>query len=402
VTLPPELLDRLRRPRPQPPPPREGDPPLLEEESRTKQEPPPPPPPERRAKGKREPRPGQEQIFLVIPKSRPGYWVGVRLPARAAERPEPVPAVLLIYSSSIFANNLLFDWILWAVIPLGVVFVSALCWMPFVRGLTRSVAQMSRVTGRMALGQFDVRVEEVRRDELGQLGSEINDLASRLASFVNNQKRFLGDIAHELSAPLARIQFALGILEQKAEQSPQVQVAALREEIQEMSSLVNELLSFSKAGMDPAGVPLAPLKLSAIVEKAVARESGQIAVTVDPQLEVLANEAYLMRAISNLLRNAVRYAGGAGPIEVSARREKDIVQIVVADSGPGVAEDSLDQLFVPFYRPESSRARDSGGAGLGLAIVRSCVEACKGTVACRNRKPTGLEVTITLQSARVA
>ena len=191
-------------------------------------------------------------------------------------------------------------------------------------------------------------------------------------------------------------------MEQRADQSSEKQVGTLREEIQEMSVLVNELLSFSKAGMDPGGVSLVPLTLSSIVERAVGREGGHgpmIDVAIDPKLVVLANEAYLLRAISNLLRNAIRYAGDAGPIQVSARKEKDLVEITVADSGPGVAEEALDQLFVPFYRPESSRNRDSGGAGLGLAIVRSCVEACKGTVVCRNRKPAGLEVIIRLGAA---
>src|SRR5258705_6409338 len=87
-------------------------------------------------------------------------------------------------------------------------------------------------------------------------GRQINRLAGRLESFVGSQKRFLGDIAHELCTPIARVQFALGILEQKAgvEQSEHVNV--LHEEVQEMSGLVNELLSFSKAGLNAATVPL--------------------------------------------------------------------------------------------------------------------------------------------------
>ena len=70
--------------------------------------------------------------------------------------------------------------------------------------------------------------------------------------------------------------------------------------------------------------------------------------------------------------------------------------LTVADCGPGLPEQSLDDIFTPFYRPEAARNRDTGGAGLGLAIVKSCIEACRGTVVCRNRQPSGLEVTIAL------
>jgi two-component system, OmpR family, sensor histidine kinase CpxA len=69
----------------------------------------------------------------------------------------------------------------------------------------------------------------------------------------------------------------------------------------------------------------------------------------------------------------------------------------VADSGPGLPEAELEQVFTPFYRPDTARTRETGGAGLGLAIVRTCVEACGGTVVCRNRKPAGLEVAIRLK-----
>jgi two-component system sensor histidine kinase CpxA len=71
----------------------------------------------------------------------------------------------------------------------------------------------------------------------------------------------------------------------------------------------------------------------------------------------------------------------------------------VADLGPGIPDEALDKIFTPFYRLEESRDRGSGGMGLGLAIVQACVQACHGSVTCRNRKPRGLEVTITLQAA---
>jgi two-component system sensor histidine kinase CpxA len=276
-----------------------------------------------------------------------------------------------------------------------------LCWLPFIRALTRSIAQMDRVTAQIAEGRFDAHVADTRPDELGHLGREINRLGARLQGFVKNQKRFVGDIAHELCAPIARIQFALGILERKADGELKPHVAVLHEEIQEMSALVNELLSFSKAGLDAGTTPLAAVGVAAVAQKAVAREafaSASIEIAVAPDVSVMANEALLLRALSNIVRNAIRYAGDQGPIRITAAPSGSDVEISIADQGPGLPKEELEDVFAPFYRPESARTRETGGAGLGLAIVRTCVEACGGTVACRNRVPRGLDVTIRLQA----
>jgi two-component system sensor histidine kinase CpxA len=122
-------------------------------------------------------------------------------------------------------------------------------------------------------------------------------------------------------------------------------------------------------------------------------------VELEEPLNALADREYLLRSLSNLLRNALRYAGTDGPVTISAHRQGSEVVITVADSGKGIPEHEIDKVFTPFYRLETSRNRETGGAGLGLAIVRSCVEACSGKVVCRNRKPSGLEVEIRLAAA---
>jgi len=325
----------------------------------------------------------------------------VRVSVSAPDIRAGTPAVLLIRTGSFFNSTLFFDWELLGGVALSVAAVTALCWLPFIRALTRSIAQMDRVTAQIAEGRFDAHVADTRSDELGHLGREINRLGARLQGFVKNQKRFVGDIAHELCAPIARIQFALGILERKADGELKTHVAVLHEEIQEMSALVNELLSFSKAGLDAGATPLAPAGVAAIAQKAVAREafaSGRVEVAIAPDVLVMANEALLLRALSNVVRNAIRYAGDQGPITITATRDGEDVEISVADQGPGLPKEELEEVFEPFYRPESARTRETGGAGLGLAIVRTCIEACGGTVACRNRTPRGLEVLIRLQA----
>jgi two-component system sensor histidine kinase CpxA len=285
----------------------------------------------------------------------------------------------------------------------AVIAVFILCWLPFIRGLTRTISRVTRATELLAEGQFDHRVPEDRTDELGQLAAAINRMSSRLAGFVTGQKRFLGDIAHELCAPIARMQFGLSIVEQQTAESGSAAVDDVQDEMKQMSNLVNELLSFSRAGMELQGRELAAVDVADTLRDAVSREALNTAVEVRIESSVplmaRADREFLLRSLSNLIRNAVRYAGSAGPITIAGRRDSKDIVVVVSDSGPGVPQQEIDRVFAPFYRAEASRNRDSGGVGLGLAIVKSCIEACNGRVQCRNRQPSGFEVEIRLTAA---
>jgi two-component system sensor histidine kinase CpxA len=341
----------------------------------------------------------RENAFLTVTRKPLLYWVGIRIPTSGPDGERGVPGVLLLRANSVFNSRLFFDWRSLVLLAVALGSVALLCWLPFLRGITRSIRQMDQATEAIAEGRFDVQITHSRRDELGHLGAQVNRMAARLEGFVKHQKRFLGDIAHELCAPIARIQFALGILEQRTGDAHQADVDVLREEIQEMSALVNELLMFSKAGMQPVETPLKRVDIASVVNRAIAQQvpgQAEWMVAIEPDLAAAAHEPYLLRAISNLLRNAVRYAGDAGPITVTARSAGDQVVLTATDCGPGLPEESVNEVFAPFYRLESARTRDTGGVGLGLAIARSCVEACHGTIACRNRQPSGLEVTIIL------
>jgi two-component system, OmpR family, sensor histidine kinase CpxA len=156
---------------------------------------------------------------------------------------------------------------------------------------------------------------------------------------------------------------------------------------------------FSKAGVQESPRGLVPVDVEDALRQAIAGEGARVELAVDNGLMATADPEYLIRSVSNLLRNAVRYAGEAGPIEVTARRERSEAVICVADRGPGLPPGEAERVFTPFYRIENSRNRETGGVGLGLSIVRDCVTACRGTVLCRNRTPSGLEVEIRLRAA---
>ena len=335
------------------------------------------------------------QRFMMRTTSPEYYWVGMQSRFSSTDNNSGTPGTLLIRSTTFTAGGLFFDYTPWILSGAGIALFSALFWLPLVRSMTRSVSQLTHAAEEIAEGKFEVQVDTKRSDELGQLGDSVNQMANRLAGYVHGQKRFLGDTAHELCAPIARMQMALGILEQRADEKQKAYVEDVREELQHMSGLVNELLSFSKAGLRPEALKLKPVSVEEIVQKVIAREAkdmAEVKTLIPPELVILGEKELLVRAIGNVVRNAIRYAGNKGPIEIVARAIDNEAEVIISDHGPGVPEDDITKLFDPFFRVDASRARETGGVGLGLTIVKTCVEACGGTVTARNRKRGGLRL----------
>jgi two-component system sensor histidine kinase CpxA len=276
-----------------------------------------------------------------------------------------------------------------------------LVWLPFVRSTTRSVKQMQSAATKIAGGDFTTRVDDKRLDELGALGKVVNHMADQIGSLVDGQKRLLGDIAHELSSPIARMQAVVGILENQidAHGNPDAQryLARLDDELQHMGQLVQELLSLSKASLKRT-IELRPLALEPLLQRVIQREhqnNPNTRLAVPSGLRVMSDPELLSRAVGNVLRNAIRYANPGEPIDLSAELEGESVVIRVRDRGPGVPETALPYLFDAFYRPDTARTRETGGSGLGLAIAKTCVEATGGEITAVNRSVGGLEVGIT-------
>lgn len=340
-------------------------------------------------------------LFLGSTKSPTAHWIGVRIPVPSSNERHHIHGVLIAASSSLIGTPFFFDPKPWIAVALSLILISVICWLPFGRRIVASVSRINRAAAQIAEGQFKIQLPVKRSDELGQLSASINRLALRLDGFVAGQKRFLGDTAHELCSPLARMQVAVSILERSTEADARNTVADLRDDLQHMTNLVNDVLSFSKAGLTAPNVPLSPVNVADVISAVIDREGWKPEICrngVSRGWEVLGHRDLLDRAMSNVIRNAIRYAGSAGPVSISASQASDKVIITVADKGPGLPSSELDRIFDPFYRLEYSRTSDSGGVGLGLAIVKSCVEACNGTVACRNLPEGGLAVDVTLAS----
>ena len=323
------------------------------------------------------------------------YWAGVRLPADPSR--SRGPTTLLMVSSSLLSGGVLLDKTpLW--IAAGLLLGSALLWVPLVRRITFPLRKMRNAARRMAQGQFNTRVNIQRNDEIGGLANSLNHLGERLEEFVTGQKRFLGDIAHELGSPLARMQFAVEIASRNATPNMLPLLEDVREEVAQMTELLGEILQFTKAGLHTElrmeAVSLRELILRAVDQENVSPDT--LDLHVPEECHVRADRRYLLRAIGNVLRNAIRHAGADSPKKVHARSMRSSVVLSFSDEGPGVPEAVVHRLGDPFFRTESARSRETGGVGLGLAIVKRCVEACEGTVSIRNIQPHGLCVELHL------
>ena len=343
-------------------------------------------------------QPDENPRFSVHSDNPSRYWVGVRAPVMMGPGPTR-PAVFLAASDSITGHGLFWDPVPWF-FALGLFAVLGIAlWVPVIRTITRPLGRITRATEAMAKGHFEVQLDERRSDEIGNLAVSINEMAKRLNGYLTGQRRFLADISHELSSPIARAKLALSIAEPETGGKAQKRIRNALGELENMSDLVNKLLALTRTEVGPQKIRLIPVDMLETARRAVEEENiGDTDIRIDmrPDITALADPELLSRALVNLVRNAVNYAGTAGPIVISAQQSGDSITIEVCDQGPGVPEMELDYIFEPFYRAEASRSRKTGGVGLGLAVVKSCTEACKGKVSATNRSPKGFCVTISL------
>jgi len=207
--------------------------------------------------------------------------------------------------------------------------------------------------------------------ELVPLAQNLDEMSQRLSSLIQNQKELIAALSHEMRTPLARIRFALAVIGNDADDDMRERLGDINADVQEIDELIATMLSYARLDhpdlrMDWRRVPVEPW-LEQTVQKyrgmtktlVIEREPGLDSATMDPRLMAL--------AASNLLSNAQRHA--SGQVRLRMRRDGDGYELSVDDDGSGVPESARESVFKAFTRLDDSRSRDTGGYGLGLAIV---------------------------------
>ncbi len=234
-----------------------------------------------------------------------------------------------------------------------------------------------------------------RNDELGDLGHDINAMASTLEQIADSQRTLLHDVSHELRAPLARLQAMVGLVEQQSTDSKATD--RMHHELARTDQLITDILALSRS--DLSSTSLANHDVYELIQEAIDNlrtESPDRQVSLfGNSLSATTDYELLYRAVENLLRNADKYSPNDRPISVNLFENNDNIIIQIDDNGPGVSESDLQKLEQPFYRAGNQMHTD--GFGLGLSIVTRSLGQIGGELKLENRKQGGLRATITLK-----
>ena len=242
-------------------------------------------------------------------------------------------------------------------------------------------------------------------DELSRLAASLNRMLGRLEEAMEQERRFVADASHELRTPLANLRAEVDLALRRARTADELGAAlrSVREETERLGRLAEDLLVLARLSEDGLHLRREPTDLGRLVAETADSFAGraeglgvELATEVDGDLVALVDGMRLRQALGNLLDNALRSTPRGGRVTAAARATPDGPSLEVTDTGPGFPAEFIERAGEGFRRPDLARERTSGGAGLGLAIVRAIVDAHGGTLRIENATDGGARVSISL------
>ncbi|MFY3744790.1 sensor histidine kinase [Anaeromyxobacter sp. Red801] len=281
--------------------------------------------------------------------------------------------------------------------------------------LARPLDRLARTARALGSGDLAARTGIARGDELGAVARAFDEMADRVGALLRSSTELIANVAHELRTPLARIRVALDLAAEGDAEVARASLADIAEDLSELERLVDDVLASARldlagnAASSAGGTP--PLRRARLDPAGVVRQAAErlghrhpdrtVRLELGADLpEIEADAVLLRRAIDNLLDNARKYSPPPAPIRVAAERRGGDLVVEVTDRGEGIAPEDLERVFSPFYRVDRSRARATGGVGLGLPLARRIAEAHGGTLTARSAPGEGTTLTLTIPAAR--
>lgn len=272
------------------------------------------------------------------------------------------------------------------------------------RRLAQPLKRLTQAAERIGQGHLEVRVPALTQDEVGELATAFNAMADNLKRHEDLRKQFTADIAHELRTPLTSIRsfieaFQDGVLPPNTEN-----LLAIQEEIDRLVFLASDLKDLNIAEMGALHVKADPINLVALIDKVVHNlvpliQQKGLNLTWEPEekaISVLGDDRLLTRLFYNLVHNAYKYTESGGQIAVRVQSREADVLVTIEDSGIGIGADDLPFVFERFYRTDKSRARETGGSGIGLALAQQISRLHRGEVSVESSLGKGTKFTVKL------
>jgi len=297
------------------------------------------------------------------------------------------------------------DNFIWIALAM-VIFCAALA-IPISRRLVKPLRAFNQGSQALAMGQYDTRIPVESDDELGQLARDFNALAAALERTEAQRRQWVADTSHELRTPISVLRGEIEAMQDGMRPLDRQAIDSLHGEIMRLNRLVDDLYELAKS--DAGSLSYRPVDVNPadILEDVIEQYRDDFAandIAFEYHLDnstptrIHADPDRLAQLFRNLLANMLRYTDGDGHARVSLRRGDNpaTLEMHFEDSEPGVAAEELEHLFQRFYRVEISRNRESGGAGLGLAICRNIVEAHGGQISADHSDLGGLHIRISL------
>jgi heavy metal sensor kinase len=275
----------------------------------------------------------------------------------------------------------------------------------------RALAPVDRMADRanaITADRLSDRLPVEREDELGRLATAFNAALTRLEQSFHQMRQFTSDVSHELRTPLTAVR-SVGEVGLQSPRSPQAYreiIGSMLEEVDRLGGLVNTLLVLSRVDAGQTTLDRRRFDLASLVHETIkhvqvlAEDKEQdLVCNLAPSVIVYADSLLLRQAIINVVDNAIKYSAQGTPIQIGLAAENGHAWVTIRDAGPGIASADQPHIFDRFYRADHGRSREIGGAGLGLAIARSVVEAHGGQITLNSKEGEGSTFRIDLPTA---
>lgn len=303
------------------------------------------------------------------------------------------------HSFNVHFEQALLQSTLWTFV-IGIL-VTAIVSVLVARRITTPLIEMKKTAQQMARGNLNVRPNVKGKDELSDLGRSLHYLAQQLVRQEQLRKTMTADVAHELRTPLATIKSHIAAMMDGIWEPTPERLASCYEEVERLTHLVGDLSHLTELEAPHLKLQLIYEDLTEIVKQHAEamrplydQKGVSLTIATQSPLHAMVDKKRMGQVVTNLLSNALKFTPAAGNVSVHLKSGDGAVIVSVKDTGIGINKAELEMVFERFYRGEKSRSRKTGGAGIGLTIVKAIVEAHGGSVNIESKEGAGTEVKV--------